>query len=538
MSNHSEEDYLDQLLYSMGDGSSTKKTVKEKKPATTQEEFEQELFGVPVSEQDKAKDEEEFLREFEAELLQDELPDVSEQFGEEIFSDESSGQERDPLEESLDEVLANMAAEKQAPPTVDEDAEFEGELPEETKEQANVPTEEEKTLDQAMDAFDENISAEEPSAVEEPSAAAAPPEGETNTDLSGMEDQDLMELLSQDADLADLGELLSDQEEGKPVAKEDSFEDFAKAQMDEQKQAVSQATEQEAPESEASDGGKRNRKKSRKNKEKNTEKKSSVFQKLSKMFFGDDQEDIVEIPDDGTGELVELSEENQQILKELAEADQKESSGKKPKEKKKKEKKKKAPKPKKEKKKKPPKPKKEKKPKPVDNTPPLPRGPVIAIVILVVSLLGLVLLGTSTLGYQANVNAAKEFYQKGAYVEGFQKLQGLNIKQKDEKLYNRLAALAAVSEKYQAYLIFDNYGSKDMALDSLVCAYGRYEINQKFAEEYECEPELEALKTKITDALKADFSMSQKEASQLYQIKDRDDYTIEIHKKLDELGFN
>ena len=59
----------------------------------------------------------------------------------------------------------------------------------------------------------------------------------------------------------------------------------------------------------------------------------------------------------------------------------------------KKEKKKKEPKPKKPKKVKEPKPKKEKKPKEIDNTPPLPKGPVIAIVIMVASLFGLIIVG-------------------------------------------------------------------------------------------------------------------------------------------------
>lgn len=547
MSNHSEEDYLDQLLYSMGDGSSTKKTVKEKKPATTQEEFEWELFGEPLSEQNQAKDEEEFLREFEAELLKDELPDTPDKYAGELFTEEDPAPERNLLDESLDEILANMSAEKQTPPVVDEDAEFEGELPEDegaVAETEEFVSEEGKKLDQAMGTFDEQFSEEapaepaasppdvsaaeniEPSSDEEPrQSTASPPE--ENMDLSGMEGQDLLELLSGDDDLSDLGLLLSEEEEGKPLEEGDSFGDFAKAQMDEQQQATGQTAPDETDAQTA--GGKWKRKKKGKG-------KPSVFEKLSKMFFGDDQGDIVEIPDDGAGELVELSEENQQILKELEAAEQKETSGKG-----KKEKKKKPPKPKKAKKPKAPKPskpKKEKKPKPVDNTPPLPRKPVIAIVIMVASLLGLVLLGTSALGYQANVNAAKESYQKGAYVEAFRKLQGLDIKEKDELLYNRLAALAAVSEKYQAYLIFDNYGSKDMALDSLICAYGRCEINQKFAEEYECVPELEAMKTKIAEALKKDYSVSTKEAEEFYQIKNRDDYTIAIQKKINELGLN
>ena len=135
----------------------------------------------------------------------------------------------------------------------------------------------------------------------------------------------------------------------------------------------------------------------------------------------------------------------------------------------------------------------------MDNTPPLPKGPVIAIVLMAVSLFAFVMIVTNLLGYQANLSQAKEKYEQGSYVEAYRKLQGLSIKERDEKLYHQLATLAAVSEKYQAYLVFDNYGSKIDALDALVCAYGRYDLNQKNAKEYGCEDQLRAAMKLLQD---------------------------------------
>ena len=528
MSNHSEEDYLDQLLYSLGDGSSAKKTVKEKKPASTREEFERELFGELEPEKSTAKDEEEFLREFEAELLKDEFSEVENRFSENLFPEQEPSAEKETEDVSLDEILANMSAPEKTPP-VDEDAEFEGELPEEPKE----TTEPEKTI-----APEKNVEPEENSVADGLSLAMGDFDKKMSEDNSQevnlAEEKDLMDLLSEDDQLVDLGEMLSGAEEGKPLEGEDTFDEFAKAQIMQQKETVSEEIEAQEDGQEASPEIK-DRKKRKKN-TKNKEKGTSVFKKISQLFFGEESDDIVVLPDDGSGEIMELSAENQQILQELAEADQKDISGKGKKDHNKKEKKKKPPKPKKEKKPKTPKPKKEKKPKPVDHTPPLPKGPVIAIAFMVASLTALVLLGTAALGYQANVNAAKEAYQQGNYVEAYQKMQGLKVKAKDEKLYGQLAVLAAVSEKYQAYLIFDSHGSKDMALDSLVCAYGRCGINRVNAKEYGCEPELEAMKTKIVDALGKEFSTKEEEAAELYKIKDRDAYTIRIHNKLKEIG--
>jgi hypothetical protein len=130
---------------------------------------------------------------------------------------------------------------------------------------------------------------------------------------------------------------------------------------------------------------------------------------------------------------------------------------------------------------------------------------------------------------------AQAAYDQGDYVTAFQNLQGLDIKENDETYYNKLATLAAVSEKYQAYLVFDNNGSADIALDSLVCAYGRYDVNKEYAKEYECEKELEAMGGKILKALLKEYDMTGEEALEIYRIKDRDEYTLELRKKLNEL---
>ena len=53
----------------------------------------------------------------------------------------------------------------------------------------------------------------------------------------------------------------------------------------------------------------------------------------------------------------------------------------------------------------------------MDNTPPLPKGPVIAIVLMAVSLFAFVMIVTNLLGYQANLSQAKEKYEQGSYVE-------------------------------------------------------------------------------------------------------------------------
>ena len=73
-------------------------------------------------------------------------------------------------------------------------------------------------------------------------------------------------------------------------------------------------------------------------------------------------------------------------------------------------------------------------------------------------------------------------------------------------------------------------------MDSLVCAYGRYDINKKNAKQAGCGDEMKKLGKKITKTLLADFDMTGEEALALYQTEDRDEYTVMLHEKLQALN--
>lgn len=502
MSKSASENYLDQLLNSVHD--SDDHAQEAQKPLDPQEKLERDILGEPESKAEvTAKKEEEFLREFEEELLKDDL--------QEPFSDYEPKMVQEPEDVPTDTNLEVDTG---------DDLDFNFDLPLE-QDQKEQPVDQ---LDQAVDAFDDKVQQEAASAAEQtlPLTEAGEP------DLAGNADSDLFDMLNNSEDLSDLGDLLNGDEQGKNLDQEDSIGAFAQTQMDEQEQATDPEATPEEADVESVSGLKKKKKKEKVPKEK---KEGGIFARLAKFFFAEpEEENITEITDTSGADVVtELTEENQMILDELEQADQKETSKK---EKKKKEKKKKEPKQKKPKQKKPPKPKKEKKPKEVDNTPPLPKTPVIAIVVMIGSLFGLVLLGTHTLGYQSDINQAKQCLAQGNYVEGYENLQGRTVKAKDEELYGKLEVLATVSKKYQDYLVFDHNGSKEQAADALVCAYGRYDLNKERAEEYNCSKELDALGNKIKKTLKKEYKMSGKEALTIYNAKNRKAYTRLLQEKI------
>ena len=155
---------------------------------------------------------------------------------------------------------------------------------------------------------------------------------------------------------------------------------------------------------------------------------------------------------------------------------------------------------------------------------------------MVASLFGLIIVGVNLLGYQSNINLAKDAYGKGSFVEAFSELQGLKIREKDTEFYNQLQVLAVVSEKYQDYLVFENNGKHDIAMDNLICAYGRYDLNKQKAQDYNCSVEYEQLGGKIIKSLLEDYDMTGEEALQMYNAKNRKEYTLQLHAKLKALG--
>ncbi len=274
--------------------------------------------------------------------------------------------------------------------------------------------------------------------------------------------------------------------------------------------------------------------------------KKGFFKKLVSVLFGESEEDELTEKEETSEaavppeDLENMSEENRQILEELNAAGKaKEEDKPEEKEDKKKEKKAKKEKKQKQKKEKKPKEKKEKKPKKpkeVDLSPPLPRKPVILIFVMGISVILLVLLLSNLSGYSVNISSAKDAYASQDYVEAYNKLAGAKIKEQDKTFYEKVALLASVQgELENGNALYDAKQYK-MALDSYVCALGRYDANSAKAEEYNIKEANDVLAEQIAAQLSERFSVSTDTAREIYAIKDRREYTNQIYEIVDALG--
>lgn len=477
-----EEDYLDTLLNIVSD------------------EKEEDSSNGKSSKRLKTP-ENEFLKEFEEELNSDEDSDYLHEFEMELQADERR--------KAKPRYTEPEPEEKPKQPEPESKVE---EAPAELKSDTDAPDADTQNLIDGLKARMEKIP-DTKNGNEEP-------------DLAGNGSADILDILAGDGKLSDIKDMLSDDGTGSADSGSSAIDDFAQKEMAES--PVNKEKQEDA---------KPDEKKDKKEKKAREEKKEGgLLAKLAHILFHEADEDVesVTIKEPEQVDVKELSDENQQILRELEESEKASSRKKKEKkEKKPKQKKEKKPKPKKEKK---PKPKKEKKPKEPDLTPPLPKVPVILIWVMAISLMVLVLAGTNLTSYQNHISEAKQLYLEGDYAEAYAQMDGLSLHSADKDLYAQLEILSTVSSKYDAYQSFQKYEKYDMALDSLICAEGRYHVNYSKAEEADCAEEMNQMESLIQTALQEKYQMSTDEAVQLYSLRDRDEYTREVQSKIKALG--
>ena len=484
------EDYLDKLLNSVVD--------KEDGPADPQgtapdsgddfmKDFENDFLS--------GDDADDFLRQFEQEFAEE-----KEEPGTGAFSAEND------MLDSLDGIVSSVQQETDA-----------GQAPEEDEDDIMVDTLGDIPETRGMQADQEEDSLD--FLVEEVSAAGEQ-SGADTVSSPRESDQELMTLLQSDEEMQESAEM--GMQDGvnsgfghSEVGLEDSF--FGG----------------DSGENELSldDGDKKG-------------KKESFFAKLSRILFGEDEDEQENTAESANSSSVtgqeDIAGDDFGILQELGAVsassaapapEQEEDAG---------GKKKKKEKVKKEKKPKEKKPRKEKKPKPPkepDNTPPLPKVPVVLTFVMVASFMVLVLLATNLMGYSNRVRAASDAYAMGDYQAAYQEIAGLSAKEKDTENWEKYELMAEVDGNYRAYQSLTEAKVYDMALDALITAVGKCSDYAEEAENYGCTSELEQTKSEAVAAL-GSFGISEETALEVYAIDDREDYSIEVYRILESAGLS
>lgn len=543
------EDYLDDLLNSVSDANrrNNKKDIENLIQSMNEEAAKpREREKKPVEKKHEDYSGTGFLREFEKELATGAADDFLQEFEMELDEEASNQADIDVKEDQTSDMEAASATKQpEAASQTEETNQLRDASEPISSEATDMATDGSAVsdmmgdVDDIMDAVrkkvgdsgeeehpdtpktpeDDTSEEEEPlgffDTLDEDSAAEIPEASKTESEEEEpllSEDDDainLMDMLSGDSDLSDIGDLLKADENGEEL---EHSEDEDSEVQDEFERLGSIEELKDLKEA------------------KEKRKKQGFFSKIMSALFGpDEEEDDTKIAEDDS--LGSISSENREILKEM---DADEGAGKKgKKEKKKKEKKEKKEKAKKEK---APKVKKEKPPKEIDRTPPLPKKPVILIFIMALSILILIWLGSSNLQYGQDMQQAKDDFASGSYVTAFQTVAGSSVKGKDENFYKKAQVLASIQSEYQSYESLSGINENEMALDALIRGYGRCVDGADLAQEYEITDEMEGLKDQILQQLSDHFGVSEEKAAELHAMTKRTDYTKAIQEILAAAG--
>ena len=543
------EDYLDDLLNSVSDANrrNNKKDIENLIQSMNEEAAKpREREKKPVEKKHEDYSGTGFLREFEKELATGAADDFLQEFEMELDEEASNQADIDVKEDQTSDMeVASATKQPEAANQSEETNQLRDASEPISSEGTGMATDGSATSDMMEDVNDimdavrkkvgdsgeeehmdtsktpeDDTSEEEESlgffdTLDEDSAAEIPEAPKTESEEEEpllSEDDDainLMDMLSGDADLSDIGDLLKADENGEEL---EHSEDEDGEVQDEFERLGSIEELKDLKEA------------------KEKRKKQGFFSKIMSVLFGpDEEEDDTKIAEDDS--LGSISSENREILKEM---DADEGAGKKgKKEKKKKEKKEKKEKAKKEK---APKVKKEKPPKEIDRTPPLPKKPVILIFIMALSILILILLGSSNLQYGQDMQQAKDDFASGSYVTAFQTVAGSSVKGKDENFYKKAQVLASIQSEYQSYESLSGINENEMALDALIRGYGRCVDGADLAQEYEITDEMAGLKAQILQQLSDHFGVSEEKAAELHAMTKRTDYTKAIQEILAAAG--
>ncbi len=175
----------------------------------------------------------------------------------------------------------------------------------------------------------------------------------------------------------------------------------------------------------------------------------------------------------------------------------------------------------------------------VERSKPLPKGPVVLIMLVGISLVILINLLSSQVGYMISISQAQEYYDHGDYVKAYSCFtQGEKVKEVDEELFNKTRLTAYLQQQLNSYRVYKKQKMYAEALSSLIVGVGRYDKNANEAAASGAAVEYDKMLASVEKSLKKEYSMTLDEARELYGIRDKEEFTLEIYKIIDSLGLS
>ncbi len=151
---------------------------------------------------------------------------------------------------------------------------------------------------------------------------------------------------------------------------------------------------------------------------------------------------------------------------------------------------------------------------------------MIAVVIIV---------GTSIFSYSLSIKNAEYEFENDRYTAAYNEIYGLEIKDEDILLYDRIMTVMYVQKQLNSYSNYYGMGDKPKALDSLLKGLQRYEKYIDLAVDLEVDGDLDIVRKKILTEISTSFSMTEQEAMEIIQSDSQAEYSKRVYDAVERL---
>ena len=142
---------------------------------------------------------------------------------------------------------------------------------------------------------------------------------------------------------------------------------------------------------------------------------------------------------------------------------------------------------------------------------------------------------TDNISYRNSINNAQKYYDLGEYDKAYSEISGLELKESDEKLYEKLRIIQTLNIQlsyYNSYIIINKYPE---ALDILLKAVDTYNINYDDAKKCSIEGKYNKIYEQVLNELQQVYGLSEDDAKEISSINDSEKYSKRIHEICDQI---
>ncbi|ROR29467.1 hypothetical protein EDD66_103405 [Mobilisporobacter senegalensis] len=146
----------------------------------------------------------------------------------------------------------------------------------------------------------------------------------------------------------------------------------------------------------------------------------------------------------------------------------------------------------------------------------------VALAIVIIS-------GTEIISYSSSITKASTEFQRQRYNYAYDALSGVEVKDKDMELYDKVMTVMYVNKQLNSYNSFYSMGAYPQALDSLVKGLNRYDKYIDLAKELGIETDLNYVRDQILSELKNSYQLSEEEALDILKSEDQTTYSKKVY---------